>query len=126
MDEFIEKIMKTLEGHGFPSKKVSLPVEKMYEAADNRGLNFNKVLDQMKDIHQINADIQVEKIIFSKELPHQEQASPFANPDLMKQAQEMMGKMSTEELQQMQQMFQNMSEDEKAELMRKGRELGLI
>ncbi|EQC49238.1 hypothetical protein M899_0805 [Bacteriovorax sp. BSW11_IV] len=126
MDEFIEKIMKTLEGHGFPSKKVSLPVEKMYEAADNRGLNFNKVLDQMKEIHQINADIQVEKIIFSKELAQQEQAGPFANPDLMKQAQEMMGKMSTEELQQMQQMFQNMSEDEKAELMRKGRELGLI
>ena len=43
--EFIVKIMSTLEKNGFPEKRVSLPLEKMYESAHAKGLNFNKVLE---------------------------------------------------------------------------------
>lgn len=129
VEEFVEKIIKTLNAHGFPSKRVSLPVEKMYEAADNRGLNFNKVLEHIEENLSIGAEIQTEKIVFYKiEIEQEALASdnPFANPDMIKKAQEMMSKMSSEELQQMQQMFQNMSDTEKEDLMKKGRELGLI
>lgn len=37
MNEFVDKILQTLKTNGFPDKRVSLPTEKMYEAADNRG-----------------------------------------------------------------------------------------
>lgn len=121
MEEFVEKIIKTLNAHGFPNKKVSLPVEKMYEAADNRGLNFNKVLEHIKTNHLIGHEIQVEKIIFTDL-----KKGPLENADMLKQAQEMMSKMSAQELQEMQKMFQNMSDSQKEDLMRKGRELGLI
>lgn len=117
MEEFIERIVKTLEDNGFPQKKVSLPLEKMYEAADNRGLSFNKVLEAMKENRQIEGEVGVEKIVFSKAVEQN---------DLFKQAQEMMSQMDPEELRKMQEAVMSMSEDEKAELMKKGKDMGLL
>lgn len=121
MNEFIEKILQTLHTNGFPQKRVSLPTEKMYEAADKRGLSFNKVLDEMKSQHGIHADIGPEKIIFSKQTQ-----GPVFNEDLMKKAQEMMAQMDPEELRKLQEKFMNMSPEEKEEIMKKGREMGFI
>ena len=42
---FAEVVLKNLSGNGFPMKKVSLPLEKLYEAAENKGISFNKVLE---------------------------------------------------------------------------------
>jgi uncharacterized protein YcbK (DUF882 family) len=119
MNEFIEKIMQTLNANGFPGKRVSLPTEKMYEAADNKGLSFNQVLEQLKANHSIDAQIGSEKIIFFK--------APVMNQEeMMKQAQEMMSQMDPEELKKLQEMFTNMSAEEKDEIMKKGKDLGLI
>ncbi len=118
MKEFIEKILQTLRSNGFPAKRVSLPTEKMYEAADNKGLSFNSVLDQLRTEHKIEAQIGTEKIIFS-----QSEANP---QDMMKQAQEMMSKMNPEEIRKIQEMFTNMTPEEKEEILKKGKDMGIL
>lgn len=117
MKEFIDKILQTLKSNGFPEKRVSLPTEKMYEVADNKGLSFNHVLEQLKADHNIEAQIGPEKIIFSQALNQEE---------MMRQAQEMMSKMDPEELRKLQDMFMNMSPEQKEEVLNKGKDLGLI
>jgi ferredoxin-NADP reductase len=130
MTEFIEQIMSNLEANGFPAKKVSLPTEKMYEIADRKGFSFNKVLEEIKNTHNVETEITDEKIIFSKQDAHldSEAENPFAGMDqatMMKQAQEMLSKMDPTELKKMQDMFTSMSDEEKEELMKKGKDLGL-
>ncbi len=116
MKEFIEKILENLTTNGFPHKRVSLPTDKMFEAADKRGFSFNKVLEELKTLHNVDAEIGAEKIIFSRS--NQE--------DMMKQAQDMMAKMDPAELKRLQDIFMNMGQAEKEEIMKKGKDLGLI
>lgn len=116
MKEFIDKVLETLRSNGFPAKRVSLPTDKMFEVADSKGFNFNDVLRSLKDDHGVESKIGPDKIIFS-------QAGP---EDMMKQAQEMMAKMDPEELRKIQEMFMNMSQEEKEEIMKKGKDLGLL
>jgi uncharacterized Fe-S cluster-containing MiaB family protein len=122
MNDFIEKILQTLKNNGFPQKRVSLPTERMYEAADNKGFSFNQVLEQLKVAHQVEAQIGTEKIIFSQTIigPLQTQE------DMIRQAQEMMSQMDPEELKKLQEMFTNMSAEQKEEILKKGKDLGLI
>lgn len=134
MKEFVEKILQTLKTNGFPQKRVSLPTEKMYEVADSKGFSFNQVLEQLKSEHQIVAQIGDEKIVFSQEVAE----TSFAGMDglaglagmdpqeMMKQAQEMMTKMDPAELKKLQEMFTNMSDEQKEEVMKKGKDLGII
>lgn len=127
MQNFIDKIINTLKANGFPQKRVSLPTEKMYEAADNKGLSFNQVLDEMKEKHQITAEIGPEKTIFSQEEAPSE--NPFGGMDqasMFQKAQEMMSQMSPEELKRMQDMVANMTPEQKEEMMKKGKEMGII
>lgn len=127
MQKFIEKIVSVLESNGFPEKKVSLPTEKMFEAADNKGLSFNKVLDEMKLNLSIESDIGDDKVIFSKQLPQGE--NPFEGMDqdeMMKKAQDMMSQMDPAELEKMKNMFATMSDEEKDDIMEKGKNMGLV
>lgn len=121
MQNFIQNILNVLKNNGFPQKRVSLPTEKMYEAADNKGFSFNLVIQELKEKHNIEAQVGSEKIIFS-----QIQANKMGHEDMMKQAQEMMSKMSPEELKRLQDMFMNMTDEEKAEIMKKGKDMGFI
>lgn len=122
MNQFIENILHNLKTNGFPEKRVALPTERMYEAADKRGLSFNKVLDQLKTDHSITAEITTDRIIFSliQETPQKGQQ------DLIREAQEMMSKMDPAELKKLQEMFMNMTPEQKEEIMAKGKELGLL
>lgn len=122
MKEFIDHILKILNTNGFPQKRVSLPTEKMYEAADNKGFSFNQVLEELKATHNVDAQIGPDKIIFSQVVA----SATSKQEDMMKQAQEMMSKMSPEELKRIQDMFMNMSPEEKEEILKKGKDLGLI
>lgn len=119
MKDFIENILKNLNNNGFPAKRVSLPTDKLYEAAENKSLSFNTVLKELKEKYLIESQIGADKIVFWQSIPENKE-------DLMSKAQEMMSKMSPEELQKIQEMFEGMSPEEKNEMMKKGRELGIV
>lgn len=123
MKDFIDKVINTLNSNGFPEKRVSLPTEKMFESADNKGFSFNTVLNKMRDEYQINSVIEGEKIIFSHEY---EEGPRVPKEDLFKQAQDMMSQMTPDELKKMQDTILNMSPEQKEELMKKGKDLGLV
>jgi hypothetical protein len=148
MKKFIAQIVTNLESNGFPEKSVSLPTEKMYESADNKGLSFNAVLDQMKIDHGIDFEIGDEKTVFTMlQVETSEVGTSESNDsagmggfmdglkdldlgslgggDMMKKAQEMMSKMDPKELERMKNMFMGMSEEEKEEVMQKGRDMGI-
>lgn len=124
MKEFIQNILQTLKNNGFPAKKVSLPTDKMFEVADSKGFSFNEVLSALKAEYQIESQIGPDKIVFSQVLA---QAQPSMNKDdMMKQAQEMMAKMDPEELRKIQEMFNYMSPEEKENIMKKGKDMGIL
>lgn len=126
MDKFIESIIKNLEANGFPEKKVSLPTEKMYEIADEKGFSFNAVLEKMKTDNLINSNIGDEKIVFSKVIEVNESNFPNLNPEMMKKAQEMMADMDPEEFKKIQESIENMSEKEKEEMMQRVKGMGFF
>ena len=136
-EQFIKQIEENLKGNGFPEKKVSLPLEKMYEIADSKGLSFNDVLREMKEKHGIESLLETERVIFSSTAQKDaESKEPFSfNPEELKnmdqdelkdKAQSFMKSMSPEQMAEIQKTFANMSQEEKDEIMRKGKEMGLL
>ena len=130
-NQFIEQILNNLKTHGYPEKRVSLPLEKMYEVADDKGLNFNTVLKKLKEDHKTDHTMETDKVIFFplKEAPFSLNPDALKNmnpDDLKKQAEEMMRTMSPEQMEEIQKAFANMGPEEKEEIMRKGKEMGLV
>lgn len=125
MEKFIEQIIKNLENNGFPSKKVSLPTEKMYEIADSKGFSFNAVLAKMQESHQVHYEVGADKIVFSK-LAVNEKDFPNINPEMISKVQEMLSKMDPAELQKIQEQVANMSEADRQEMMAKAKDMGLF
>ncbi|MAW07824.1 MAG: hypothetical protein CME61_06020 [Halobacteriovoraceae bacterium] len=113
---FLEKVQKNLTANGFPEKKVSFPLEALYEKADESGVSFNQVREELKNLG-INTETSGEKIIFSMDND---------KGNLFKKAQEMMNQMSPEQQSELMSKFQNMSEEEKAALYEQGKKMGLI
>ncbi len=127
--QFQETVMKNLKANGFPEKKVSLPLEKMYEVADSKGVNFNNVLDLLTG-NGVIVEKTSDKIIFSKaQVNVDEMYSKFKDTDssdMMSKAQEMMKNMSPEQLAEIQKQFEDMTPEQKEEIMQKGRDMGLV
>ncbi len=112
-EPFLDNLNRILERNGFPDKRVSLPLEKMYEVAHEKGLNFNKALEQLAErgvAHEKTND----KIIF------------FSRDDMLKQAEAMLRNLPPEQLRQFEEMFRNMPEEEKAQMMEKAKGMGLV
>ena len=135
--QFISQIEENLKRNGYPDKKVSLPLEKMYEVADSKGLSFNAVLKVMKEEHGVEGLLETDRVIFSPVKENQSTPnSPFSlNPEdlknmdqdeLKEKAQSFMKSMSPEQMAEIQKTFNNMSQEEKDELMKKGKEMGLL
>ena len=107
-----EMILKNLGQNGFPMKKVSLPLEKLYEVADDKGANLNQILEALEAEGTAHEKIE-DKIIFRAQLP-----DGMVNEDMMKQAQEMMGNMTPEQIAEIQNMVANMSPQEREQMMK--------
>jgi hypothetical protein len=116
--DFKDQVLKNLKNHGYPEKKISFPLEKMYEVADNKGLSFNKVLELLKEEGHAS-ELTVDKVIF---YPMEEENVE----DMFSQARDMMENMSPEQLQSIQEMILGMSQEDKEELLKKGKDMGLI
>ena len=128
MKDFILQIKKNLELNGFPEKKVSLPTEKMYELADNKGLSLNKALEFLKETDNIDYEVGSEKIIFSLKPIDSNQNFNMdgITPDMMKKAQEMMGKMDPAELERMKNQILNMSDEEREKMLEEAKKMGML
>jgi len=100
-EPLITNVLRILTKNGYPAKRVALPLDRMYEVAYEKGLNFNKALEILK-AKGIDHEKTTEKIIF---FPDGDMA------DMMAKAQEMLAKMS---------------DGEKAELMQKAKEMGFL
>ncbi len=138
---FIESIMKTINKNGYPEKRVAISMDRLYESAHKKGLNFNKV---RKELHKegVQTELTSEKVIFSSLSEESTTDSSFADQmkdnlngfnfdnldkdQIMQQAADMMKNMSPDQLKAMQEAFTNMSEEQKAELIKKGKDLGII
>lgn len=150
-DQFIDFIKSTLEKNGFPEKKVSLPLAKVQSAAEGKGLDLDMILSRLK-MGNVYSEISGEKLLFSDtefEEPAGE-GNPFANmggmgglgdllggmdlgalqnmsqEDLMGQVSNIMQNMTPEQQQAMMDMYQNMSDEDKENIMNKGKDMGLF
>lgn len=129
IEKFVETLYKNLTLNGFPEKRVSLPTEKMYEVADNKNLSLNKALETLSETYDLVYEIGDDKILFEAEVKSAEDNLNFSNLDqneMFKKAQEFLSKMDPAEVQKMQEQVMNMSESEKEELLRKGKDLGIM
>jgi hypothetical protein len=96
--EFVQSVIDNVKKNGFPDKKVAFPLEQMYEIAEKKGINFNKVLQTLDEI-QIAHEKTPEKIVFfpkdrnlhpspeSSDVNPKDAASKMAanlNPDMLK------------------------------------------
>lgn len=119
-EKFLNQIIKNLELNGFPSKKVSFDLLKMYELADDKGFSFNDILEDLENHHSIFSEKTDEKIIFYKE---QEQT---INADMFKQAQDMLSQMDPSEIERIKDMYENMSDEEKQNIMEQAKKMGYM
>lgn len=139
---FVQSVIDNIKKNGFPEKKVTFPLMRMYEIAEEKGISFNNVLQTLDEI-QIAHKKTPEKIIFypkDREPKVQAGANPmdaFANMDLkmpkntnmsemMSAASEMMQNMSPEQLKAIKDMYENMSDEEQAEMMENAKKMGLF
>ena len=135
MEAFIELMMKNLTKNGFPNKRVSFGLERLYELADDRDLSLNKVLDELV-ARGVAHNKTNEKIIFEQRAPEPQGVPNLADvdfssfgPDFLSQAQAMMGNMSEDELAStramVQAQLQGMSDEERAKLFEQIKGMGL-
>ena len=127
MEDFIALMMKNLEKNGFPAKKVSFDIVKLYELADQRGLSFNKVLDELKT-RGIDHKKKGEKYIFSPRKIAQPDLSGLS-PDFLAKAQELVQNSDEDQFAVLQTMVQDqlksMSDAERAQLFEQIKGMGL-
>jgi hypothetical protein len=132
---FLENLVRNLEKNGFPERRVAFPIERMYEAADARGLSFNRVLDDLA-ARGIAHEKTSEKVIFFPQSTASGPANPFAGLDLgtlegvapeqmIAAAAELLRRMTPEQLESMRSMVEALSDAEKADLVERARKLGL-
>jgi hypothetical protein len=142
---FLASIERTLEKNGFPERRVALPLERMYEVAAEKGLNFNKAL-ALLETKGIAHDKTPERVIFCRpedrgaalnaaddpttdsvgDPADSPAAPPRVNPaDLMARAQAMLASMSPEEMERMRAMIDGLSDEEKADLLARARAMGI-
>ena len=112
------QILNNIKSNGFPSKKVSLPLEKMYEVAEKKSENLNMILEELKN-QGVDHEKTPDKIIFKSAIPN-------LAPEGFEKAQEMMKEMGPEELKKLQDQVANMSEEEKEKLMEQAKAMGLF
>jgi len=113
-----DQIISNIKTNGFPAKKVSLPLEKMYEVADTKEENLNTILEELK-AQGIDHEKTADKIIFKSALPN-------LGAEGFEKAQEMMNDMDPQEMQKLQDQVANMSEEEKEKLMEQAKAMGLF
>jgi hypothetical protein len=108
-------VVRNLEKNGYPNRPVAFPLEKLYDSAHERGINFNKVRDALRE-RGIDSVLESARIVFSP-LKKEDSGSfnPFdlgkmfakvkENPDLISKARDTIANVTPEQLAQMAKMI---------------------
>jgi hypothetical protein len=148
--KFVQSVIDNVKKNGFPEKRVAFPLEKMYEFAENKGINFNKVLETLDSI-QIAHEKTPEKIVFypkdrmqkTPPTPVTDDPPPGIDPDLfsnidpamlgnmnlqdvMSAASSMLENMTPEQLESIKSVYENMSDEDREALMEQMKKLGFF
>ncbi len=132
LEEMIDLIKNNLAHNGFPEKRVSLPLEKLYEVADEKEINFNSALELLETNHNISHEKSLDKIVFTsneKKLFDNVDMNSFKGmdqQDFTSKVSDMINNMSPEETNKIQEMYNNLSAEEKENILKKGQEMGLL
>lgn len=143
LSEFEETVMKNLQKNGFPEKAVAFPIDSLYEAATAKGFSFNKVRDRLQ-ARGVSVTLEDKRVVFSAEsnATHAQADSRAKNPKptsdssadetFAHMAASVLGKLSPEQMAEMRRtvaaidpgqlaamrsQLENMSEDERAQLL---------
>ena len=115
--QLANQIVTNLKNNGYPERKVSLPLEKMYEVAEQKGANLNQVLEDLKKLN-IGHEKTLDKIIFFK--------IEKSQAEMMQEAQEMMGQMDPAELAKIQEQIAKMTPEQKQQMMDQAKSMGIF
>ncbi len=153
---FVDRVVAQLEKNGYPERRVSFPIEKMYESAAAKGISFNKVLELLAE-RGISHEKTPEKVVFERaqqpaaSIPVGDFPEPGGFPgfpgadgfpgfpgfdpsvlagmsqeQLMAAAQAAMQQMGPEQLAAVQAMVEGMTPEQKAAMFEQARKLGLV
>ena len=136
----LDNILKTLAKNGYPERRVALPLDRMYEVAYEKQLNFNKALAFLADQGVAHEKTETKIIFFPKvDAAPTAGLDPFAafagfDPatmdaqsmqDMMSRAEQLLKTISPEQRAQIETMYRDMSPEQRADLERQARELGV-
>jgi hypothetical protein len=142
LERFAELVEANLRKQGFPERKVAFPLERLYESAHAKGVNFNQVLALLA-ARGIEHEKTPEKVIFSAARPSVPEAAPspfggafpgldpsvlqnMSPEQMMAMVGQLMQQLSPEQLASLQGMVGNMSDEERAQMLEQARQLGLV
>ena len=149
-DALIERITENLNKNGFPDKKVAFPADKLNQIAENSGVELDMALSRLS-MSQVFSKEDGDKIIFASSpelleeqevMPSQETPSnplgdlPFnidpsmfagkSKEDVKSMADNIMNTMTDEQRSQMMETFMNMPAEERENLMKKAKDMGVM
>ena len=133
--------MRNLEKNGYPHKSVAFPLERMYEAAANKGLSFNRVLERL-EVQGVSHEKTPERIIFRpapppkafdpaslpfdpSSLPGLDQLQGMSPEQMMQAAAQAMQQLSPDQQQAIMGMVQGMSDEDRAQMLERAKKLGI-
>lgn len=133
LEKFVDNVVTNLAKHGFPERVVAFPIERLYDSAYAKGLNFNKVLEAL-EARGITHEKTPEKVIFRAAEPAEVSAGlgPFAGMDFgafaggsmeeqMAAAAELVKRMTPDQLAAIRGIVEGLSDAEKADLLERAR-----
>jgi hypothetical protein len=134
---FVDRLLAQLTKNGYPERRVAFAIERMYEAADKKGLSFNKVLEVLAE-RGIAHEKTPEKVIFSSAQTEHvvpdsgafpgfdpAQLAGMSQEQLMAAAQAAMQQMGPDQLAALRAMLEGMTPEQQAEMVEQLRKLGL-
>jgi hypothetical protein len=136
---FVDSVIAQLAKNGYPERRVSFPIERMYESAAAKGLSFNKVLEQLAE-RGIGHEKTPEKVIFAPAVvapPSPFPGDAFAGLDpamfagmsqeqLFAAAQAAMQQMGPEQVAALRAMVEGMTPEQQAAMLDQAKKMGLF
>ncbi len=128
MNKVEESIINSINKNGFPEKRVTLPFQAIFNSCKKHEVKLADVLKNLEE-KQILSEIGNEKILFYSfehvlnEAEQSSDSSDGGSNSLFKTAMDKIKQMNPGQLNELRKKVANMSADERAELMKKAKDM---